>query len=83
VRSHDILDRLSPWGTEVAPSKDVYDNLITDLKTCLDKIEVYCNNYIFIACLLWNFILILQSIQLAKRVLFLLVKLLLPITLTV
>jgi len=48
VRSHDILDRLSPWGTEVAPSKDVYDNLITDLKTCLDKIEVYCNNYIFI-----------------------------------
>eukprot|EP00111_Clytia_hemisphaerica_P002309 TCONS_00006511-protein len=39
VRSVDILDRLSPWGNEPPSTQHLYEDMIVELKACLDKIE--------------------------------------------
>ena len=49
VKSHFILDQLSPWGTDYHNTSTVYEDLIIGLKKCLDKIEV-C----FILSCIWN-----------------------------
>lgn len=39
VKSHYILDQLSPWGTDPHVDTGVYEELMLKLKSCLDKIE--------------------------------------------